>query len=968
MTAQLPRGPHESSSLIRSDSLFQTGQITLNGDSGNGLIINNNANLLSTGDAFFENIGITTQVTANNIVILDDTNTIKIGSPSYLSNQVFPELGSTTWTTDIGLGLTNSMTIPDAFNELEQWKYAYLIDTPPPVILGGTSNDNDSLTITWTFHDTVDVGFADIELPHHETVIVQYVKSSLNLLNDFSDGSVITVDTGSKFTNEFKLYIDTGSSGLIGNTWHEYGDIDAATNYDVRIYLVNHNTTNATKYLVIQDLATEAIGVPTAPLNPIPTTKSDTVIGVTYDEPLDHNNIAIGNNSLPYIEQYAINYVATGSVRFGGLIADAGTATTPIAVGTNAQTYLDVENLNPGTTYSLSLYAINSKNPSPGASTVFSGYTDFPPQPPSMDSYVLAFDTALFAPFTAGGYTLSGSTFFNYIINYNNVDGTLASLPIQLSTTDPILINEVVAATSPNPLAIIRALGGVQGSLETVARNLRPFGVADATTEVPGSDIVLGITQNGDYYASGSVEQQGFWRSSRFYIRGDHTTVFQPTNDIYEFKFTLNYFPSASIETSATLTFAIDDINIAPSITNLGFYGILGNNPAMVSWISGVPTYNNTADFNYRFYIQEIGNNYLRNDKLHAQIQLADGTNDEAETFEISLDDIGVSHKYYDDNSGALNHWVVSGNLHNVSGLELEPVDNLNPRIDIQFNDFTVNFLTSPNANTFYSENLQVKVLGKNLYGNSIAVYDQYRDSTGVAQPMRADFYSLAIERSGELPSTPYGQQVNSGDSDFPNTEGVDFGITYDHTQNILTDSGYTRELQLINGVFRTPAASGVFADYSNYFYPVALSITTPDYSTVVTSGFRYATFKFTRSFSGFKNKAKITLINPSGLTVDFSILDSANHRVYIRLEDKRTLSPGDYTFSTNWLDASNAFGIMGVNNAANGDGCLLTSESNTNERVCIFNPFTEESVFYVKIGLDETLDHSIENIQLDIL
>ena len=967
MTAQLPRGPHESSSLIRSDSIFETGQITLNGDSGTALVINNNTDVISTGDAYFENIGVTSQITTNNLVILDDTNTIKIGSPSYATNQVFPELGTTTWTTDIGLGLTNSMTIPDAFNELEQWKYAYLVDTPPPVIIGTTSNDNDSLTVDWTFHDTVDVGFADIELPHHETVIVQYVKTSLNPLNDFSDPSVVTVDTGSKLTNEFKLYIDTGSSGLIGNTYHEYGDIDADTDYDIRIYLVNHNTTNQTKYVTVNNLATEAIGVPTAPLNPTTTTVNDDEIKVDWDEPLDHNDIAAGNNSLPFIEKYVVNYTATGSVRFGGLVADSGFDETPTVGGTNAVTELNVDGLNPGTTYDMTIYAVNSKNINPGALANVSGYTDFPAQPDAMDGYVLEFDSSLFAPFNSGGYDLTGTTMFNYVVNYNNVDGTLNNLDIQLASTNPILLNENVADSVTDPLAIVSAYGGIQGSLEQVSRGLEPFGIPDATTEVPGTDIVLGITENGDFYASGNVEEQGFWRSSRFYIRGDDTTIFQPTNDVYEFKMDLVLNPSATIETSNSLIFAIDDINIAPTITNVGFYGILGDNPGMISWVSGVPTYNNTADFNFRFQIQEIGNNYLRGDKLHAQVQLADGTTDEAETFDISLDDIGVSHKYY-QSDGVENPWNVTTNLHNTTGLVLAPVDNLNPRDTIQFNDFTINFLTSPNNGTFYSENLQVKVIGKNLYGDSTEVYDQYRNSTGTAQPMRADFQSLTVERSGELTTSDFGQQVNSGDTDFPNLEGIDFGITYDHTQNILSDSGYTMELQLIDGVFRTPAASGAFGDYSNYFYPSALSITTPDYSTVVASGYRYVTFKYTRSFSGFKNKIRITLINASGLTVDFSQLDSSNHKLYVRLEDKRTLGPGDYTFSSNWLDAGNAFGCMGVNNAANGDGCLLTTGSTVDQRICIFNPFTEDSVFYIKLGLDETLDHSVEKIQLEIL
>ena len=100
--------------------------------------------------------------------------------------------------------------LPDAFNELEQWNDIFLIDTPPALLFAssGTAN-NESLFVTWTFPPVVDTGFADINLPHHETVIVQYVKTSLNGAGDFTDGSTVTVDTGSKTTNEIKIFIDS---------------------------------------------------------------------------------------------------------------------------------------------------------------------------------------------------------------------------------------------------------------------------------------------------------------------------------------------------------------------------------------------------------------------------------------------------------------------------------------------------------------------------------------------------------------------------------------------------------------------------------------------------------------------------------------------------------------------------------------------------------------------------------------
>lgn len=964
MTAQITVGPHSTSSLIRSDSVYETGKITLNGDLGTALQILNNSVITSDGDATFDNITATTQITANNIVILDDNNTIKIGKPSHTTNKNYPDLGSTTWTTNIGLGLTNDMVIPDAINELEQWKYSLLVDTPPPVILGSVINDPDKLNVQWTFHPVIDVGFADINLPHHTSVFFQYVKTSLNPLNDFSDGSVVTINTGSKDTNELFLYIDSGSSSLIGNAYHEYGDLDGSTSYDLRIYLKNYNETFDIKYVDIGSFITGNVGVPTAPLNGVPTTIDSTTISLDWDEPIDHNILEAGNNTLPFIDKYNITYSASTSLRYGGVFADSGTTSTASIGGANSDSDKILDTLlSPGTTYNLNIKAVNKKNPGESAALSFSGFTDYPSFPNTFDSYTLALNPAVYAPFSAGGYNLSASQFYNYIVNYNNLDGTLDNQLLEVATTDPILLNEVVADSSTNPLTTVSFLGGIQGSAAGPGKNLFAFGGALSNGEYVAGDITMGITNDGDYHSTSGASSQGFWRSADFYGRGDHTTLFLPTDDIYEFYFIQIMNPSTSNKLSNHLVFAIDNINIAPSISNSGIYGIYNDDSNMISFISGVPTYNNTVIFMYRSTISEIGNNYLRGDLEHYEVQISDNTTEIGDIQNILQSDIGGSHKYYDEPGSP---WALSVALHNTSGLVLEPVDQFNPRVNIQFNDFGAD-MSGVGAN-YYTEDLKLKFVGKNLYGDSSSTFASYVNSSGISQPLRIDFYSINNDISNNSPTVSYGQRVNSGDTEFPNVYEIDFGLDFDNTQNIITDTGYTEELQLVNGVYHTPSNSSAFLNYSNYFYPTVLSITTPDYSTAPTSGYRYVTFKYTRSFTGYKNKLKITLINPVGLTVDFTALNLANHKLYIRLQDTRTLNPGDYTYSTNWLSASDAFGCMGVNNAASGEGCLITNNSTLTVRDCLMNPFLEDVIFYVKLGLDSSQDHSIENIQLDLI
>lgn len=964
MTAQLAVGPHESSSLIRSDSNFQTGKITLNGDLGEALEILNGSSFVSDGSGQFQSLGVTGQITANNLVIIDDNNTIKIGSPTFTTNKVFPELGTTTWNNDLGITFSNDTVIPDAINMIEQWKYSYLVDTPPPVILGTTLNDADKLNVTWSFHPTIDVGFSDINLPHHISVYFDLVKSSLNLSQDFSDPSTITVDTGSRDTDELNIFLDSGTSTLVGTVYNYYGDLDTETEYDVRLYLKNYNETKDIKYVNIFNFLTGEVGVPTAPLNGSTNTISETEIFVDWDKPLDHNDLEPGNNEQPFIQQYNVTYIASTSVRYGGVNSDSGGVSTTPIVGDNSLSEISLNTLvSPGTTYSLTVKAVNTKNVGEGPQLSLSGFTDYPSQPQTIDNLSLTFDPSVYSPFTIGGYTLDGGQFFNQIVNYNNLDGTLDNQELQLSTTTDIFLNEVIADSSTSPLAIMTLFGGIQGSVSGSGKNLFPFGGANSDGLYVNGDITLGITNDGDAYSSSGTGYQGFWRSAQFYGKGDHTTLFKPTSDIYEFYFLLITNPSSTNLTSQSLVFAMDDINISPTLNNSGIFGIEGNDSNMISYNSGVPTYNNTVIFDYRTTISEIGNNYLRGDLEHVEVQISDDTTEIGTTSTIKQSDIGTTHKYFEE---PISSWDISPTLHNTSGLVLEDVDDLNPRVNIQFNTFTID-MTGVDSN-YYTDDLKIKLTGKNLYGSSSPVYENYRDLTGVSQPLRIDFISLNKNNSGSLTTTTNGKRVNSGDTEFPLTEGVDFGIDYDDTKNILSDTGYTEELQLVNGLYHTPSNSNSFLDYSNYFYPTVLSITTPDYSSVSLTGYRYVTFKYTRTFTGFKNKIQLTLVNQTGLTVDFSIINGANHKIFIKLEDTRTLSPGDYSYTTPWLSACDAFGIMGVNNAVDGDGCLVTKNSTLTSRECLFNPFLEDVNIYVKVGLDVSEDHSIENVSLTIL
>ena len=171
MTTQLRVGPHSSSSLIRSDSVFETGSITFN----------TGISVLSTADNSIETNGgiIATGITATNLFLSGTTQTFIIGDPSHTINQDFPELGMTSYNDKILLGISSQTFISDAIQQTGEWLSAYLVDTPPAAVLGTTGIDGEKISVSWTNPPQLDMGLLDINIPVINEVIIQYVQSSL---------------------------------------------------------------------------------------------------------------------------------------------------------------------------------------------------------------------------------------------------------------------------------------------------------------------------------------------------------------------------------------------------------------------------------------------------------------------------------------------------------------------------------------------------------------------------------------------------------------------------------------------------------------------------------------------------------------------------------------------------------------------------------------------------------------------
>jgi len=165
-----------------------------------------------------------------------------------------------------------------------------------------------------------------------------------------------------------------------------------------------------------------------------------------------------------------------------------------------------------------------------------------------------------------------------------------------------------------------------------------------------------------------------------------------------------------------------------------------------------------------------------------------------------------------------------------------------------------------------------------------------------------------------------------SGSGQFP---ASGYGAAYD-SETSLKEAGYTEELQLLNGQYRTPSGN----------YSGALPVAGPDYSAGIGTGWRYAILQdsfVANNASGFT----LTFTGTVGFVVgDF---DTDNLRIQVKVEGV-----------TGWLDANKSFALVGAP-SADGDACMVYSESSANIRRVSFGNVPRSGPVWIRVGLPST-------------
>jgi len=886
-------------------------------------------------------------------------STTTIGNPTtggYVSN---PQLNS-------------GDTISDGFQTVTEWIYKNLIDKPPAPTVITTSTDTVKITISWTNPTQFELGMLDITVPKINEIRVDFKQSSQ------LDSSYVTINTGSTTTNEVIFHIEGSGTGLSGNTYNYY-TITKETQYDFRIYAVNDNSSSTTHYLNVTNLATQGIGIPSSPTNLSGSTSSSTSVYVSWTKPTYHD-ATNSNTSSPYIERYKIHYTAQSSTRYGGVITHDSAAYTTATTTSNSSTSKTVSSLNPGTVYNLEVASKNTQNSAGGSNSdgysAYSSSIQLTTNNPSAPSYLSSSNcnsinsiSTLRSPYGSSAYSLDGITSISDVLRYS----TVLSNGLETVSSPSVRTNATIGGTSTG-ITTFYSYAGLNSDYTThvASTTIDGFSNANKNGTYTNTKVELIVSNDQDYYTSGSTNNQGFYKSA--IIKGkirDISTNFVASVSKYSMQTKQSVTGGSTVSTNR-IDFYIDNLNNSPVITNLQTNSITLSSTSYYEYISGILTLKQGATFNLQFNLEHLGNYFLRSDKTHADISIkkSSGTGSLiSSTLSITRSDISlVGNKYY---ITPANGYATSSTLYNTNGYTL---DATNSRGKIQFKDFTVDLNSS--ANNIFDEDVQLSGIPYNLYGTGATVTGEVIDtSNGNSKgDVRIDTVSSQTKSSIQSASSTYGLHVRSGyDSSTtyypsgPGTGNSDFGDTYDDTADISSTSNprYDTELQLVNGRFRASGTSYAYKNYgTTYYKPESLTTYSfPNYSSVLsaTTTFRYITFKYTGRIS-----------NASGCTIDF--INTSNFGTTVKPTDItlhiKIVNSGTSSNNTGWLDANSTVsgvGINATNKVTDGTPCLSTSGSSSStstKKYCyLHNPTTGD--LYVKLGIKLSSTKNIQYIQV---
>ena len=816
---------------------------------------------------------------------------------------------------------------------------------------------------------------------------VRYAGTSQTI--QLTDTNYIPRENSTQIVEAFTLHIDSGSNTVGGtvsvvgpSTKHVLNSNDNNSNnaqytysntdlIKLDVYYGNHNSGLTRNTASIADLE---FVLPSPPSEPHTLTTTSTVplkANLTWSSPTDTDS-SVANSTTPAIDNYKItfssNSLGEGIHRFGGAVTD-GESTLSVS-GSTLSTTLD--DLQCGQAYSVSVKAKNTLNANYG--------------PPRTDTVVVALPVKPSTTALSTGLTLDSS--YTYAsgsarlltstspITTKIVDSTQFTQlgNVQYNTLNSVVVNFDQSELSDSSTVFQPTFGGtVEGPLSTLSitpfANPMPFGGDSvSTTPITLPNTQLHLFNQHDSYNN---QKAGYWSDIDIDFTILSTSIPPSTTEyIVGLNHIAAYSSTLSQVDSVSDSFYVDDLANRPSVglvSNLSF----GGTPFRVS---GVTSLAHGFSLQYDVDVQHLGRRFIRNDKL-ATARLRSGST------VVSSDTVtspGTSVTWaYNDNT------VVSSPILSSKLVRLTDTVTYNTT-DI----FTNNSMDTNLTMEIQPYNIKgdgdtkiFSTVGQNmsgLYFDTSGGKSMYVDT--VSQQVLSSYVKLSSTISSGVTVNYGAKRVVDNSVATPSISSAADIVNYDHAQPITgnaTSASYDHELQFANGRHRTKASAQAYIDYTTAYLNIQGN-TLPNYSTIASNAFRYATFEFDLSSNPsttisaldiqFHDFTMISSIASDG------VIDPTKFQLYIKLIDNSNYSPSSSNYTTVWLDGNTILdggvtvsqATWGSNepraalvNASSGSTSASTQNNMNRTIKLVTGTPTANLVVLVRIGLYNDVDNN---------
>ena len=860
------------------------------------------------------------------------------------------------------LNLSSKLFIPDSIQKIDHWITKQLIDTPPQP--ENTNNQIittvESITFDWIIPNRFDVGFLNQKVPLLISLGIDYKKSTESeytniIINDLN-------------INKLNIYAFNSQNTINNNIYNLY-NIEKEIEYDFRIYYINHNNKNNTKYLHFKNLKTLPFTLPPIINNIRFNNITSNSININWDHPISNSKI----------ESYKIQYNSIDSIKYPNFINNNNTLfinTNNIFI--NANNNFLINNLLEGHTYSLNISFKNriTNNYSPSSNNIsFTTNINFMNFNINNSNLFINNNQNYIFNNQNYGYSLDGNTLVNNLFDYDKLDNH-----IETNILNNLRINENISTIQPNTTILTSTLNNYKHNL-----NLGGFGINNITNNINNNLNIIVLDENNN---------NGFFKTSNIKININKNILNQ--SNIKKSLQLNQYLPfSQKNYKSQIYDFHIDKVNNISTVSNLNTSLL----DYKLEYISGVPIFLD-ANLNVNLITHNLTNNFLRHDKKHLEIMFLNNNNN------IFNDKININNDYIKNQN---NYYNINESLHNDGKTLIKNTEKLLfKNIKLKLNN---------NNDLGYSEKLKLGIHTFNLYGksdlnkfnfnskiridyNSIVIKNNLTDSnqstgkhvfsggntiypyiyTTDTEKYNIDLnnlnllsnnyiYNYSNVLNNEINYNNYLNVINNIASSLHyninlihnpnilinfnlNKDKIDklhleynnninnlklFSNDYDHTKNIK----YMNELQLIDGMFQTLNNTNYNLDNDNSIIYPNYNIT--DLNLYEKTVYDFITLKYTNIINNI-NKITIEIFD--------SNIDS-NNDILIMI---KIINNENSNYNTAWLDANKYISMMGVNDYnknINGTGILsiYNKESQITKKYC-YLPNGSKGILYVRVGI----------------